>query len=45
MVSSVIESLMQSRTPRWARIFLPLPSLATEAEAQERRDEYDHAGF
>ena len=38
MVSSVTESLLQARIPRWAPIFLPLPSLATYAE--ERRDQY-----
>lgn len=43
MVSSVTESLMQSRTPRWARIFMPLQSPIQHV--LERRDEYGHSGF
>ncbi|PKD23064.1 hypothetical protein AO056_03514 [Aeromonas hydrophila] len=38
MVSSVIESLMQVRSPMWALTFLLLPSLVTHAP--ERRDRY-----
>lgn len=43
MVSSVTESLMQSRLPMWARIFVPLPSPALPP--LERRDHHDHSGF
>lgn len=43
MVSSVTESLVQARTPMWARIFLPLPS--PDLHTLEGRDEYDHSGF
>jgi hypothetical protein len=42
MVSSVIESLMQVRSPMWALTFLLPPSLATNAE--ERRDQYGQSG-
>ncbi len=43
MVSSVTESLMQSRLPMWARIFLPLPS--PTQHVLEGRDEHGHSGF
>ncbi len=43
MVSSVTESLMQSRLPMWARIFMPLPS--PTQHALEGRDDYGLSGF
>ncbi len=43
MVSSVTESLMQSRLPMWARIIRPLPS--PTLRTLEGRDEHGHSGF
>lgn len=43
MVSSVTETLMQSRLPMWARIFRPLPS--PTQHVLEGRDDHEHSGF